>query len=223
MNALEKSMEKYSDWFGNIKDYKGYTIIEVPEGYSSQADVASFCITADNFKNPSDNSAIYHEISHLWNVKPLEAQPCRLESEGLAQFLQFLISEQIENKCDVVSGMAQNYLNNIRKNFIERPEFQKIPVKDYGTSDMTQYSYTLGMVVFAMFYELAGQENFNSAIKDFYSSYSEKGATLEDFIACCKKYSLFKSDRFFNDWVYTANGIKCIIEGISYNELRSAY
>lgn len=223
MNSLEKSLEKYSDWFGNIMDYKGYTIIEVPDGYSSQADVASFCITADNFKNPSDNSAIYHEISHLWNVKPLEEQPCRLESEGLAQFLQFHISEQIENKCDVVSGMAQKYISNIRKNFIERPEFQKIPIKDYGTSDMTQYSYTLGMVVFAMFYELAGQENFNSAIKDFYSSYSEKGGTLDDFIACCKKYSRFDADRFFNDWVNTANGVKRIIEGTSYNELRSPY
>jgi aminopeptidase N len=223
INSLDNALGKYSEWFGQIADYKGYTIIEVPEGYSSQADATSFCITADNFKNPSDNFALYHEISHLWNVKPLEDRPCRFESEGLAQFLEFLITEQIEDRSDVISGMAQKYLSNIRKNFIEKPEFQKIPIKDYGTSDMTQYSYTLGMVVFSMFYELTGQENFNKSIKDFYSSFRERGATLDDFIGCCKKYSRFDADRFFNDWIYTDNGLKRIVEGASYRELRSAY
>lgn len=223
LNALKKSVEKYSEWFGEIKDFKGYTIIEVPEGYGSQADVTSFCITADNFRNPKDNNAIYHEISHLWNVKPLDKLPCRFESEGLAQFMQFLLSEQIDQNPGAVSGAVQKYINNIQKAFREKPEYQEVPVKDYGVSDMTQYSYTLGMVIFALYFDLTGQESFNKALRAFFSTYGEKGATLDDFIACCKKYSGFDTQNFFNDWIYTTNGVKQIVEGTTYEKLRAAY
>src|SRR4030042_1997764 len=141
MNALVKSLEIYENWFGRPDSYRGYTIIEVPEGYGSQADVCAMIISADNFKKRDQMYTIYHEAAHLWNVSNLESQPCRFESEGFAQFMQLLVYERLDNRENSVSEAAQGYVDRIRKTFTENPEFKSIPVKDYGVKDMTQYSY----------------------------------------------------------------------------------
>jgi hypothetical protein len=223
LDALDKSLNLFSEWFGQIDNYMGYSIIEVPEGYSSQQDITSFNITADNFRNPEEKLTIYHEISHLWNVKSLDPRPCRFESEGLSQFLEFLMSEKLENRENVISEAAQRYLEMIRKTFIEKPEYQNIPIKDYGIRDMTDYSYTLGMVVFAAYYNLIGQDHFNRMLESFHSTYSTNGATLDEFINHCKKAAPLDLEKFFNDWIYSANGIKLVMDGETLNEIIQYY
>ncbi len=219
MNALESSLELYSSWFGPLNDYQGFTIIEVPEGYGSQQDITAIILTADNFHEPYDMFGIYHEISHLWNVPPLDPQPCRFESEGLAQFLQFLLLEKLENKGNAVSEAAQRYLNRVRNTFNEKKEYQTIPIKDYGVHDMTDYSYTLGMAVFAIFYDLVGQDHFNKIIGSFYSANYPKGATLDEFVNHCQKLAPFDLERFFDDWIYSTKGVKLVVDGKTFNEL----
>ncbi len=223
IDALEKTIETYSGWFGEIRDYQGYTIVEVPQGYGSQADVASFYLMESNFKTTKENPGIYHEIAHLWDVKPAEDNPCRFESEGRAQFLQFLLPAQINSNIKIVHDAAQKYLDDIKKDFTAKPEYQDVPVKNYGISDMTEYSYTLGMVVFALFYDLAGEKHFNNAIRSYFSGYSGKRATLNDFTGCCIKNAPFDARKFFDDWIYSTSGVGLIVKGYTYEDLRSAY
>ncbi len=223
MSALEASLELYTSWFGTLDNYQGFTIIEVPEGYGSQMDVTAFIITADNFKKPGEMYTIYHEVAHLWNVKHLDPQPCRFESEGFAQFLQFLLLEKLENKENAVSEAAQRYLDRIRNTFNEKQEYQNIPIKDYGIYDMTDHSYTLGMVGFAIFYDLVGQEHFNKIIRSFYSANYSKGATLDEFIDHCQKLAPLDVERFFDDWIYSTKAIKLVIDGKTFEELIHYY
>ncbi|MGD0755850.1 MAG: hypothetical protein ABR927_12400 [Bacteroidales bacterium] len=223
MTDFDKSLELYTSWFGALKDYKGFTIIEVPEGYGSQADITSILITADNFNKPGEVLTLYHEASHLWNVKNLDPQPCRFESEGLAKFSEFLLSEKLDHKKNAISQAAQGYLDEARKDFLEKPESQNIPIKDYGVKDMTYYSYTLGMVAFAVFYDLVGQDNFNKIIGSFYSNYNSKGATLDEFINHCKKSAPVDLERFFDDWIYSTKAIKLVAEGKTFKELIQYY
>jgi hypothetical protein len=223
MNDFEKSMELYENWYGAIKDYLGYTIIEVPEGYGSQADAASILITADNFNKQGEILTLYHEASHLWNVKILDAQPCRFESEGLAKFSEFLLSEKLDHRENAISIAGQNFLDQIRKDFLEKPEYQNIPIKDYGIRDMTYYSYNLGMVVFAIYYDIVGQDCFNRTIRSFYSTYYSNGATLDDFINHCKKSSQVNLEKFFNDWIYTTNAIKLLADGKTFKDFIQYY
>jgi hypothetical protein len=223
MTDFDKSLELYTSWFGTLSDYKGFTIIEVPEGYGSQADITSILITADNFNNPLEVLTLYHEASHLWNVRNLDAQPCRFESEGLAQFLEFLSAQKLEHKENAISEAAQRYLDEIRKDFIEKPEYQNIPIKDYGINDMTYYSYNLGMVVFAIYYDIVGQDYFNRTIGSFYSEYNSKGTTLDEFINHCKKSAPVDLERFFDDWIYSTNAIKLVAEGKTFKELIQYY
>jgi hypothetical protein len=223
MDALDVSWQLYTNWFGPLNNDQGYSIIEVPEGYGSQMDVAAFLISADNFNKPGDMHTIYHEVAHLWNVIHLDPQPCRFESEGFAQFLQFLASEKLDHKENAVSDAAQGYLDRIKKDFIEKTEYQNIPIKDYGIHDMTKYSYTLGMVVFALFYDLVGQESFNKIIGSFYSEYYANGATLEEFINHCKKSALLDLESFFNDWIYTTKAIHLVVNGKTFKEFIQYY
>ena len=141
----------------------------------------------------------------------------------MAQFLQFLLSEKLDNKENAVSEAAQRYLDRIRITFNEKQEYQNIPIKDYGVHNMTDYSYTLGMVVFAIFYDLVGQEHFNMIIGLFYSAYYSKGATLDEFINHCQKLAPLDLERFFDDWIYSTKAIKLVVEGKTFKEFIHYY
>ncbi len=223
LSALQASFELYTKWFGPLDNYLGFSIIEVPEGYSSQKDVAAIILSADNFNESKEMTTIYHEMAHSWNLTNLDAQACRFESEGFAQFLQYLLLEKLDNKQNAVSDAAQKYLDRVRDVFNEKKEYQTIPIKDYGIQGMTDYSYTLGMVVFAIFYDIVGQDQFNEIIGSFYSANHSKGTTLDEFINHCKKPDPIKLEVFFNDWIYTTKGISLVMEGKSFNELRNLY
>lgn len=223
LNDFEKAVSLYSSWFGDLKDFKGFTIIEVPEGYGSQADVAAILLTADSFNKNHDPSTLYHEASHLWNAGNTESQPSRFESEGLARFLENLLVEELDNKQDQIAETSQKYLEQVRKDFSKNPDFQNIPIKDYGIRNMTYYSYTLGMVAFAVLYEKTGCDDFRKMVRTYYSEYHEKGGSLNDFVDCCKKVSSIDLDRYFNDWIYTTRAIKKIMDGMSFRELAEYY
>jgi hypothetical protein len=223
IKALQASFELYTSWFGRLNNYQGFSVIEVPEGYSSQKDITAIILSADNFKTSKEMHTIYHEMAHSWNVTNLDVQPCRFESEGFAQFLQFLLLEKLDNKENAVSEAAQRYLDRIRNTFNEKKEYQTIPIKDYGVHEMTDYSYTLGMVVFAILYDLVGQDHFNKVIGSFYSANDSKGATLDEFINHCLKLAPLDLKRFFDDWIYSTKGIKLVVDGKTFEELIHYY
>jgi aminopeptidase N len=223
MTALKNSLNLYTNWFGPLDNFPGYSIIEVPEGYGSQQDITCSMLTADNFKSADKMEGLYHEISHLWNVKSLDKQPCRVESEGYAQFTQFLALEKLENRENAVAEAAQRYIDRLRKNFNEKKELQTIPIKDYGVRDMTEYSYTLGMVMFAVLYNKVGEKDYNKMIGSFYKKYHAAGATLDDFTRHFSSAASVNLDRFFDEWIYTTKAISHIMDGKTYTDLLELY
>jgi hypothetical protein len=223
MHALQASYDLYTSWFGPLDNYLGYAVIEVPAGYSSQFDVAAITLSAQNFDASRDMNTIYHEMAHSWNVKSLDPQPCRFESEGYARFLEFLLLEKIDGKENAVAEEAQTYLDRIRSAFSDHEEYQHIPMQDYGVKDMTNYSYSLGMIVFAIFYDLVGADQFNQIIGSFYAKYHESGATLDEFIRHSVEIAGPDLEGFFQDWVYTTAGIHLVMEGKSLPELMQFY
>jgi len=219
MQDLEKSLNLYTEWFGPLHNYQGYTIIEVPKGYGSQADVTSVLLLADNFQHPDEVYGIYHEMSHQWNVKPLDPRPCRFQSEGLAQFLQYLLAEKLNNEENAVKEAAERYMRQFQEASNKNPKYKTIPISEYGIHDMTNFSYTMGMVVFTIFYEMVGGDQFNKIIGSFYSKYYSTGATLDDFVTHCKEISSVDLTKFFDDWINTTRAINHIIEGKTLDEM----
>ena len=68
-------------------------MIEVPDGWGSQADVTCILQTAAAFRDPARLVEVYHEVSHLWNV-PATDLPSPRWDEGLATFLQFRMADE---------------------------------------------------------------------------------------------------------------------------------
>jgi hypothetical protein len=221
--AMLKAHDIYTGWFGKIEGYQGYSIIEVPEGYGSQSDVAAMLITADNFRQDAQFVTVYHELSHLWNVRNLESKPCRIESEGLAQFLQFLLLEKLDLKENAIKDAANRYLNQMVSILAKNIEVQTIPIKEYGVYDITDYSYRLGMVFFALYYDLIGHEVFVDIIKTYYNKYYQTGATFEDFILHCQAKTPINLQPFLSDWFQTTKVLELIKEGKNYDDFIQRY
>lgn len=221
LNTLIQSMELYTNWFGPLKDYRGYAVIEVPAGYGSQVDVTCILQEADAFTG--DMYGLYHETSHLWNPGPLEDLSCRFESEGLANFLQFLVAEKLQNE----KGLLEKGLKKMRKEFHRRckrnPKYKNVPMADYGKEDLTEASYSKGMIAFYVLYRLVGEENFIDIIRAFYQRYGQSGATLEDFVKIAKEKSKADLTKFFEEWLYGTESSKYVLNGLSIEDMAAKY
>ncbi|MBN1998004.1 hypothetical protein JW935_10655, partial [candidate division KSB1 bacterium] len=223
MNAMEKSIKTYTSWFGPLKDYSGFSIIEVPKGYSGQADVTSITLPSDNLTDPGTIEIVYHEFSHLWNVRALDTNPCRLESEGLAQFLQTLLREELDGEVNVVDEAVKKHRDRFRTAVEKTPSFLSVPICDYGANDMIDYSYSNGMIFFTLLYKLAGNDEFNRLIGGFQQKYSATGAYLEDFTRYILENTSVISDTFIQDWVYTPKAAELITGTLSMEEIIKLY
>lgn len=203
LHALEQTIGLYNSWFGN-KDLADFSIIEIEAGYGSQADVCGIIQTSTAFKHTKSLEKLYHEVSHLWNVPNTDKASCRLESEGLAMFLQFLVKEKIEKINNYVNDKAQSTLIKLKKQITNSEQFYNTPIIEYGEKNMTDYSYSKGMLFFYTFYNTVGEEAFFKAIKGYYYTFEKLGSTTKEFAEYLKnKFKNKKVDKLINDWIFT--------------------
>jgi hypothetical protein len=223
LEAIQKTLTLFTEWFGPAHNFQAFTIIEVPEGYGSQTDVTSIIQTADAFKDRENFFELYHEISHIWNARSLDPLPPRFESEGLAMFLQYLVQERIDNKKDAL----KNGYDRLRKRFIHQcernPKCKDIPIIDYGTEDLTDLSYTKGMLFFYLLFHLMGEENFVGAMGSFYQHFVKTGATAEEFLNHVKRHSKTDLDKLYEDWIYGTESSRLILDGVPVEVLIKRY
>jgi hypothetical protein len=201
-SAIQQTKLLYDSWFGQ-KKLKDFTVIEVLEGYGSQTDACGIIQTSTAFKNPEYIEELYHEVSHLWNVPHKDKAPCRLESEGLAMFMQFLVKEKMEDD-NYLEKMAQITLEKVKKQIEDNSNLARTPIIEYGEKNMTDYSYSKGMLFFYTLYHTVGEKAFFEAIKGYYNEFKDTGSTTKEFAEYLK--SRFKNssvDRLINDWIFT--------------------
>lgn len=180
LKAATDSIALYSEWFGPRRGTGTFTLIEMPDGWGSQTDVTSVLQAAAAFKDPARLYEVYHEISHLWNVKSLARPYCRW-NEGLASFLEDLTRERLEGGPPLDAG-ASRIADWLVKRGAEQPRLRSVPMIDYGREGMTDYAYGTGMLMFYVLHRLVGQQAFNAVIGGFYQQYQETGAGTAQFV-----------------------------------------
>ncbi|MFA6335138.1 MAG: M1 family aminopeptidase [Bacteroidales bacterium] len=211
LRAVEQTSELYNSWFGK-KDLANFTIIEIEDGYGSQTDKCGIIQTATAFKQSEYLEEVYHEISHLWNVPHIDKAPCRLESEGLAMFLQFLVKEKIENKNNYLEERAQSTLKKVKKQIADSEEFSSTPIIEYGEKNITDYSYYKGMLFFYVLYHTVGEEAFFKAMKGYYITFENSGSTTKEFAEYLKNnFKSNKVDKLVNDWIFTSQSTSYLL------------
>lgn len=220
MDALTQTIDLYTRWFGPLAGAAGFSVIEIPDGWGSQADVTSILQTAAAFRDPERRYEIYHEISHLWNVPPLDDSP--RWNEGLASFLQYLTADRLGGDRGYEQQVVR-YLERIRERSAEDRRLAEVAMIDYGKEQITDLSYRVGMVMFALLYRLVGQEEFNEIVGGFYQRYHDKGGTTGDFVAHADAVTSLDLERFFHDWIYTTRWHALVAEGASFEDLATTY
>lgn len=222
LEAMQRTMELYSNWFGPLKDYQGFSIIEIPDGWGSQADVTCIIQTAAAFKDEKHLRQLYHEISHLWNAPDNDPFPCRW-NEGLASFIEFLVQERFENKKGSLKKAVEWCSENFRKTCEEHPEYKEVPLVNYGKEGITGLSYSKGMVLFYILYTLVGEEQFNEIIGTYYQAYGKTGATVDNFVNHAKKVTQKDISKFLEEWFYGTQSSEYLMKKISVQEIINKY
>ena len=219
--AAQESLRMFTDWFGPVDNSKGFTVIEVPKGYGSQADVTCVLLTADVFAG--ELHELYHEISHFWNPRPLDDAPCRFETEGLACFLEYLVAQKLENRPGLLEKGLEEKRHVFRMQCRQNDKFKTVPIRDYGKEGLTEGSYSKGMVAFYVLYRLVGEDAFLEIIREFRRGYAATGATLNDFVAVAQAVSRRDLAAFFEEWLYSARSSEYVVSDMSAADMVARY
>jgi hypothetical protein len=221
--GLVKSLDLFSARLGRLEDFRGFAVIEVPQGLGSQADVTSILLTRDVFTNKSRLTDLYHEVSHLWSVPSRDPLPCRLESEGVAMYLQFWAQEQLDNRAGALdageSRLRERFLKACQKN----PKAAETPMIDYGKADLTDLSYNKGMIFFYLLDRLAGQDKLLSALADCWRRFGASGATTREFMACLESALGAQIDPIIQDWVYGIRSSELLKSSMTLDQIADNY
>lgn len=222
MQAMEKAKTLFTGWFGPLKGANEFAVIELPSGYGSQTDVTAILQVEEAFADDAEMKQFYHEVSHLWNVRMLDPLPCRFESEGLAMFLQFLAQEKLEGKQNVLYDVFPKYVERVAKTLEKKQEIMNIPMMDHGKNGITGLSYSKGLLFFTILYELVGERQFMTIIKNFYHKYAD-GATTQQFVNHLNAYKNFSLSKLTADWITHTQSNQYLLQQPSLNTLTAKY
>lgn len=210
----------FTEWFGPLEEAGGFAVIELPEGFGSQADVTSILQTAPAFRDAARYGELYHEIAHSWHVSEGPGAP-RWE-EGLATFLQALAADVLDGTAGRDSAAAA-HLAWIRQNFSERPEWAATPFADYGRKGLTRLSYRVGAVMFDVLHRVVGQDRFNAIVGGYYRAYRDGGASTDAFVRHAGETTGIDLNRFFEEWMYTTHWYELAGAGMDVENLAARY
>ncbi len=201
MRNLTDCLALFTRWFGPLQGDPRFTVIEIPDGWGSQADVTGIIQAAAAFQDPDRSAEVYHEVSHLWHVTPTDGAAPRWE-EGLASFLQELAVEELEGR-PVVAQEATRMLGSAVTFFNERPQHADAPLVEYGARDITGLSYRVGMVFFHILHEVIGQDRFNRIVGEYYRQYGPTGGSTDEFVALTQAEARIDVTQLFEEWFRT--------------------
>ncbi len=221
LGAMERCLALFGGWFGPLAGQRAFTVIELPDGWGSQTDVTSILQAAAAFRDPKRIVELYHEVSHLWNVPSTDNPPPRWD-EGLASFLQVLAAERLDGT-PKLEDRVEATAAQLRGRLAKDKALERVPLRDYGRETMTNHSYTVGMLLFYVLHEAAGDEAFRATIVGFRRAYGATGGTTEDFVRVAKSASPVPLDRLFQDWLYTTNWSGIVKQGLPIREVAAAY
>jgi hypothetical protein len=219
--SARRSLDLFTAWFGKLPGDPSLTIVELEDGYGSQADVAAILQAAAAFRDSTRDRELYHEVAHLWNP-PAKDLPSPRWNEGLSSFLEDLAEEQFTGR-RVASARADQLLEWLRGIAPRREQLTRVPLIDYGKEQMTDYSYSVGALLFHLLYGVVGPERFRAIIGGFSRQYATTGASTSDLVAFASRTAHMDLKQLFDDWVYTTGWWSAIKNGATYTELVRHY
>jgi hypothetical protein len=219
--AAKRALEVYKGWFGPLGETTGLTFIEIPNGWGSQADVTTIIQSAAAFKDPKRHREVYHEISHLWDV-PVTDRPSPRWNEGLASFLEYLVTQETTGKAEV-DAQANTLIEWLRGALPTHEAWKTVPLVDYGRAGLTDLSYSVGAVYFDLLYRLVGRETFNKIISDYLAEFRTRGGSTKDLTDVVRKTAKRDLSQLNNDWIFTTAWTDRVEHSAKIQDLEAYY
>lgn len=221
LSSAERALDALAVAFGPLHDSLNLALIEIPDGWGSQASLVGGIIqTAAAFRDSTRVGELYHELSHLWNVKDLDA-PSPRWNEGLAMFEQHLLRERLDGWTGRATTDAQT-ISRIKRRLSADPTLRTTTFADYGRARLTDNSYLVGDLMFATLYELVGGAELNRIMGGYFQSH-ENGGTTRDFVDWATRNSSGRLARLFDDWLFSTRWVQVIATASSVADLAARY
>ncbi|HEV8196162.1 MAG TPA: hypothetical protein VGP87_05955 [Gemmatimonadales bacterium] len=218
--AVAGAMTQLTGWYGPLGQDGRLTVIEIPEGWGSQASLAGGIIeTADAFRDRSQLYQLYHELSHLWNV-PDRDRPSPRWNEGLAMFLQWRLASALDGWSAWearLDRMEQRLNDDCRR----QRSCGSVPFADYGMAELTGLSYSVGMAMFYALYQTLGADGFDRAYRSFFQQHGT-GGTTADLIAAFHAVNP-AGDRIFAEWYGGTGWYDRLLKGERLTQIVQGY
>ena len=219
--SITRALAQYAEWFGPVGGKSNVTVIEIPEGWGSQASLSGGIIqTADAFRDRDQLYQVYHELSHLWNVNETD-KPSPRWNEGLASFLQWRMAAQLDGWSGW-DARIERLESSLKRNCQADAPCTKIPLADYGRAELTDYSYSVGMAMFYALFKTPGPESFDKAYRSYYQQHRVMGGTSAELVAAFHDMDP-RSDRIFADWFSTTKWQSRLAAGEKLRDIVNGY
>ena len=220
--AARGALALYERWFGPTAAPPRFALIEIPRDWGSQASLTGGVIqTASTFEDAGALIELYHEISHFWNVPDREPQSPRW-NEGLASYLQFRVADELEGRNDLEEILASR-TQRLRERLAGDPKLTSVPFADYGKAGMTDESYPVGRLMFAVLEKTVGPEKFREIVGGFYQKYKVTGATTQELIAFAVQAGGAPVETLLSEWMTSTRWAERILAGQSLSEIAASY
>jgi hypothetical protein len=218
LEGATRGLELFANWFGPLGVTPDLVVMEIPEMWGSQASLAGGIIqTADVFGKAGSMSALYHELSHLWNARDLD-QPSARWNEGLATFLASRVAEELDGS-EEMEEAVQSTTERLLTAASRTPELASVPFSQYGEAGLTDLSYRVGFLMFYALESALGDETFNTVFRTFFQEHKNHGWTFEGLAEQLRAQTQQDLSGFLEDWYYTTSWLDQLRAGIPPREI----
>lgn len=220
---MKRVVSFYSQRFGELENHPGYTAIEIPGGWGSQAAEFYFLQTAAAFTDPSRIGEVYHEIAHGWNARPKpEVQRCRWFDEAFASYLEALAVREFQGQEAFAQEMEQARTIFLRWVEADRRHFET-PIADYGKYEMGGLSYTKGAWSLYVLHELIGEDSFRELVRRLRTDFGEQGVDFGDFQRLAEELAKRSLKKYFEEWFFSAESSRLLADNLPLKQIVARY
>ena len=223
LQAMQDSVDVYTRLFGPAGNFQGYTAIEIPDGWGSQAADLYFLQTAAAFENRESVREVYHEVAHNWNARAEgEVKRCRYFDEAFASYFQALALRELDGE-----KAYRREMRRIRDGFVRRatrdPLNRETPIVDYGKHEIGGLSYTKGAWSLHVLHELVGDDGFRKIVRRLLAEFRDEPVDFVTLREIAEQVTRTKLDRFFDEWFYGAESSRLLMGEGSVREIAGRY
>jgi hypothetical protein len=219
---LERTWKFFEDWFMLSPRTSGYTVIEIPKGWGSQAGADYMLLDEDSIKDETKISALYHELAHLWNVQSAERYPSRFFDEGFASYFQALAEQRL-----LGDDAFRRRMESLRKRFSdlcnEDKRYGEVPMSRYGELGLGDASYSKGAWALYVLHVLLGEAEFKRSIRAFVKRHLMRPAGIDDLRSQLEKTLQKKLAVFFDEWFFGAKSSEYLNKATNIDDIAAKY